>query len=92
VEIFVVDASAVMSVKREVRERVEKGLCLICDCQASKRGLCDKHVNAYYHTRRGMSKKEQAAFDARLIRAGKLLPAHDKTYTHRGIFERYAKG
>lgn len=91
-EIFVLDVSLAMNAKREVKDRVQQGLCLCCSNKAAKRGLCTKCHNAYYYLASRMTKRDRAAFEAKLMRQGKLLAAYDKAYrVAKNIFQKLAK-
>ena len=73
-EIVVMAAEAVGKAKKLVQERVSAGKCLCCSNPALKRGLC---YQCYYKWRVARATlgnaTAQAAFDAKLIRIGKLL-------------------
>lgn len=91
-EIFVLDVSVAMNARREVKDRVQRGVCLCCNKPAKKRGLCTQCYNAFSYLAGRMSYKDRAAYEAKLIRQGKLLRAYDKTYqVAKNLFQRFAK-
>lgn len=58
-----------------IRERIEAGKCLLCDCQATRRGLCVSHYFFWRRAVAGKSKAERLEITTKAIRTGKLLPA-----------------
>lgn len=80
--IMVLECRASNRVKSRVAERMKDGTCLgqridksECTEKARCRGLCTKCGRRWRSLRVRMSPSAAAAFDARLIRAGRLLPA-----------------
>lgn len=91
-EIFVLDVSVAMNAKRFVKDKVEAKVCLCCDSPSSRRGLCRKCYNAFQYVASRLPKRERAAFEAKLIRQGKLLQRYDKAYqVAKNIFQRLAR-
>lgn len=59
----------------EVEERVRSGLCLLCDREASRRGLCMTHYMAFMRRKdRQDGTDAKAAFETACIREGLVLP------------------
>ncbi len=60
-----------------MQDRVTKGVCLLCDSRAGRRGLCGSH---YFMFRRKMlakpTKATRKAFATRQVKAGRILAAH----------------
>lgn len=78
--IMVLECRASNRVKARVAERMNEGTCLgqcpdksECTEKARCRGLCSKCERRWRNLRVRMSPSAAAAFDARLIRAGRLL-------------------
>ena len=69
------DVTVKRSKAAEVEDRVRQGLCLLCDRQATRRGLCVNHYQTFLRrmAARG-GKDEQLQFEAACIREGLVLP------------------
>lgn len=78
-EIVTVDAKPTAKALDHIRARLAKGECIGCKAnpgKAKRRGLCDPCYEAWRSARiRLATPRLQAAFDARLIRMGRLLMA-----------------
>lgn len=73
-EIIVMAANPTPKAGKHIAARVAAGQCLCCDKPLLKRGLCHRCYYAWMVNRRKLdSATKRAAYDARLIRAGKLL-------------------
>lgn len=73
-EIIVMQAEPTAKAKRHIQARVDAGLCLCCDRQSLKRGLCSRCYHAWTRARSMLANAVQrATFDSTLIRDGKLL-------------------
>ena len=73
-EIFFMAINIGAKAKRYVEERVKAGKCLCCENPALKRGLCHQCYYKWRSLRLAIgSQAKRASYDARLIRAGKLL-------------------
>ena len=70
------DVTVKRSKAAEVEDRVRQGVCLLCERQATRRGLCMNHYQTFL---RRMSDKgareDQLQFEASCIREGLVLPA-----------------
>jgi hypothetical protein len=73
--LVVTEAKAVPRVVRKVRAAVVSGKCLTCHRKAKRRGACDLCYSRYYLQAIRMTPTKRAAYEARLIRCGELLPA-----------------
>jgi hypothetical protein len=73
--VFVMDVRPKPGLKRIVDEKDEKGICLLCEHEAFKRGLCQLHYGRYRTARLEQPARERLAFDAELIKEGQLLPS-----------------
>ena len=88
---MVSDAKPTKRIAAEVQARVASGKCLCCDKTGRRRGLCDTCYHSWYMNRMRMDAQNAAAFDARLIRAGRLLPAGTSRRLRRqNVFDRFA--
>jgi hypothetical protein len=58
-----------------IHERITEGKCLLCDSQATRRGLCVSHYFFWRRAMAGKSRAERLEITSKAIRAGKLLPA-----------------
>jgi hypothetical protein len=60
---------------RKTKERVKTGLCLQCDAQAKRRGLCVKHYFRYrtQYLLRGQGSRS-LVYERQEIKAGRILP------------------
>jgi len=75
-EIIVMAANPTPKATKHIAERVGKGQCLCCDKKALKRGLCYQCYYSWMTNRKKLANAtKRAAYDAKLIRAGKLLAA-----------------
>lgn len=73
-EIIVMSANPTPRAHKHIATRVANGQCLCCENLHLKRGLCHRCYYAWMVNRRKLeSATKRAAYDARLIRAGKLL-------------------
>jgi hypothetical protein len=62
----------------QVEQRVKSGLCLVCESQAVRRGLCMNHYQMFLRRMRDRDgKSEQLNFEASCIYDGKILPVHE---------------
>lgn len=57
-----------------VRERDASGLCLLCERQASRRGLCSCCYSRWYMRLQRTSESERANVERNAIIAGELMP------------------
>lgn len=97
--IMILECRASNRVKTRVRDRVRSGICVgttpeggECDRKSRCRGLCNRCEGVWRDTRGAMSPEDAAAYDARLIRAGRLLPARGaQEYTNDSVFKRMAQ-
>jgi hypothetical protein len=58
-----------------IKERITAGKCLLCEQQATRRGVCAAHYFAWRRAMAGKSRAERLEITSKAIRAGKLLPA-----------------
>ncbi len=93
-EVIVIDARPSSKAARHIADCVAKNEC-ICGCGRPilKRGLA---ANCYYAWRRARARlrttKDQAAFDARLIRIGRLLAEQCiRSLRRKTVFDRVAE-
>lgn len=92
-EIVIMVAQTSAKMKPVVKERIIKQKCLCCDSSLLKRGLCFK---CYYKWRKARaalgSEAKRATFDAKLIKAGKLLaPQAVRALKTEDLFQSAAK-
>jgi hypothetical protein len=89
-EIVVMSATPTPKAARHVAERVSKGQCLCCDEPAIKRGLGQSCYYAWMANRRKLNTPtKRAAYDAKLIRIGRLLaPQAVRSIRDRSVFGR----
>lgn len=69
------DARPRPAIRKQVEERDQLGLCLLCDSPAHKRGLCTKHEGRWRRARVKRPANQRLTFDAKQIREGRLLPS-----------------
>lgn len=73
-EIIVMSAIPTPKAKRHIEERVRKDQCLCCEKKSLKRGLCYLCYYQWRSMRNGLpNATKRAAYDAKLIRTGRLL-------------------
>lgn len=97
--IVVLSLKASSSVRKRVRERVNKNQCLgqmedgtECDSPVHQRGLCSHCYTAWRNTRLQLSEKDRVVYDSRLIRRGNLLgPNGASEYRTQSVFKRMAE-
>jgi hypothetical protein len=59
---------------RSVKARVKTGLCLHCDNEAGRRGLCNNHYTIFRNRRDAQpTAKDRAQFEIACIEDGKIL-------------------
>ncbi|TXH50259.1 MAG: hypothetical protein E6Q97_20920 [Desulfurellales bacterium] len=63
------------SAAKRVAERVQAGVCLVCDAPAEVRGLCQRHYRLFMRKAALLPQKEQQRFLEDAIREGLILPA-----------------
>lgn len=68
-----VQATAKRSRASQVEERVKSGKCLVCDCQAERRGVCFRHYQMFLRLVASKPKDVRAETEVRAIQAGKIL-------------------
>lgn len=74
VSVMVMEAKPKPGIRKQVEERHEQGVCLLCEKRAWKRGVCTTHYSRWRTARADVPNRERPAFDAQQIRDGKLLP------------------
>lgn len=68
------ELKAKRSKQADVEERVKSGKCLICDHDATRRGVCTRHYQLFHRRQREKpTPQEQAEFESTAIREGKIL-------------------
>ena len=70
-------ATVKRSIAASVEQRVKAGKCLVCESDATKRGVCDRHYMAFRRMLQSKPTEEQADFEAAAIREGKILPVQE---------------
>lgn len=73
--VMIVDAKPKPSVKGHVEECRRKGICLVSGKPAFKRGLSMIEYSRFRTALMELPRGERDAFEAKLIRQGKLLPS-----------------
>lgn len=73
--VVMVDATPKVVTRKQIKAKVSAGECLLCKQQIWKRGLCKTHYSRYRVARAERPEDERVMFDAKQIRAGKLLPS-----------------
>lgn len=73
--VMIVDVKPRPSVRQHVQECRDKNVCLLCGKPAEKRGLCLPEYGQYRVALMELPLVERPAFEARMIREGKLLPS-----------------
>lgn len=71
---MVMEAKPKPAIRKAIEERDDQGVCLLCDKEAWKRGLCTTHYGRWRTARAEIPARERLSFDAGQIRDGKLLP------------------
>ena len=61
------------SIANHVTERVRSGKCLLCDDEATRRGLCMNHYQTFLRRQKERGGKDGADFESACIREGKVL-------------------
>lgn len=74
VSIVVIDAKPRLGIRKKVLVRVKSNTCLCCEQKATRRGLCKTCYFRFRAAYLSFIKREQPNFEAKMIRAGKLLP------------------
>ncbi len=69
-------ASIKRSISKSVLDRAASGLCLHCDEEAKKRGLCSRHYEQYRRAMQSCSAKERPDWEVEQIREGRVLNVH----------------
>lgn len=64
------------SAAKRVAERVQAGVCLVCDAPAEVRGLCQRHYRLFMRKAALLPQKEQQRFLDDAIRAGLVLDGY----------------
>tara|TARA_Y100000310_G_scaffold335873_1_gene418980 strand:- start:1450 stop:1710 length:261 start_codon:yes stop_codon:yes gene_type:complete len=64
------------TVLAQVTKRVQDCLCLVCDSESERRGLCFRHYQMYRRRLDEKPKGERADFEVTQIREGRVLPPH----------------
>lgn len=92
-EIIVMAASPSPKAQKHIAERVSKKQCLCCDKPLLKRGLCYQCYYKWRTARQALSSMtKRAAYDAKLIRIGKLLAAQDiRQFKDSSVFSQASK-
>jgi len=78
--VVVVDAKRTSKAQSRVKVRVGAGLCVMCESDAGPigpRGLCDHCRHLYRSKKQGLTQEEQARYEAKLIRTGRILRGHE---------------
>ena len=73
---MIADVKAKQTIAKQVEQRVREGLCLLCDSEAKRRGLCFAHYQMYRRRLFERPRKDRASFEVNAIREGKILAAH----------------
>lgn len=68
------DIEVIPKLRKLVAERRAAGMCLKCDSNAARRGLCQHHYHQFRMAKLQTAKNRRAAFEAQSIRSGELLP------------------
>lgn len=68
----------------KVEARVKECKCLICDADATRRGLCFRHYQLYLRTMRSRPRAERADFEVTQIKAGRVLAQGEMGRIKRG--------
>lgn len=75
VSVFVMDVRPKPSTRKIVEERDERGVCLLCEKPAVRRGLCDCHYARFRMAKLDVAREKRAEFEAQQIREGRVLPS-----------------
>lgn len=73
--VMIVDQKARLGIRKKVLAKVEANVCLCCDLPAHRRGLCDRHYYLFRSAQFALAPHDRPVNEARMIRAGKLLPS-----------------
>ncbi len=71
--VVMADAKPRMEVRRVVERKASANECLLCKSKVFKRGLCTTHYGRYRIARTDVPVAERPLFDAKQIKAGRLL-------------------
>jgi hypothetical protein len=88
-EIVVMQANPTPKARKHIQVKVDKKQCLCCEKPSLKRGLCYQCYYDWSKTRKSLgSATKRAAFDAKLIRAGKLLKEQAiREFKNKSVFD-----
>lgn len=65
--------TAKRSLAERVRDRVRKGVCLVCESPSARRGLCTRHYQVLQRKLRSLPRRSRASHEIHLIKEGKVL-------------------
>lgn len=94
--VYFMEAGRSRKVEAEVKERVQSGVC-VCGCgrdvgKHKKLGLCRTCYYRYREVLRGLTKRQAAEYNSKLIREGVLLqPQEIRKIQSETVFEKAAK-
>lgn len=71
--VMAIDVEPKRTVRKQVEERAASGLCLHCDREAERLGLCGTHYHQYRMSLLQKPASEREVWKARQIRDGKVL-------------------
>lgn len=73
ITVMAIDTKPRLGIRKRVKQRVATGLCLHCDAEATRLGLCNRHYAQFRIERLKRPEAERALWEARQVRAGKVL-------------------
>lgn len=68
-----VQATAKRSKVAEIEERVKSGKCLVCETEATRRGVCFRHYQMFLRWLASKPKEQRAETEVRCIQEGRIL-------------------
>ena len=94
--LLLMDANRTRKVEAEIRERVQTGKC-VCGCgklagDNPKLGLCRTCYYRYRESFRGLTKRQAAELQSKLVREGLVLQSHEiRKIKQESVFDKAAK-
>lgn len=70
------DITAKRSMTERVRDRVRRKVCLVCESEAWRRGLCSRHYQKFQRLMRNKPRRERPQFEIVQIKEGRLLASN----------------
>ena len=75
IRVMAIDMAPKRTIRKQVEERAATGLCLHCERQATRLGLCNSHYHQYRMTLLRQDGADRELWKGKQIRDGKVLPS-----------------